>query len=72
MNKPLFRRNEIEVVTSQYRFSHGKEPKGRGLWLFCFVGSKDVFEFNGSYGEAKRAAIAEAQKRNVCVAYVMS
>lgn len=35
----------IEVNTSEYQFSHGHAPRGRGGWAFrmrCTLGSKDA------------------------------
>lgn len=43
----------IEFSDREYRFEHGKSPKGRGWWIFTFEG----YEFCG-YGtltEAKSA-----------------
>jgi hypothetical protein len=51
----------MEFNTSEYRFSHGKEPRGTGSWAFSTVkapvaGVNEIFWFNGSYGDAKKAA----------------
>lgn len=31
----------METKTTQYRFSHGKEPRGYGLWMMSVTGKKD-------------------------------
>lgn len=56
-----------EVSTSRYEFSHGRSPRGQGSWGF-FLGSsslEDLFWANGTYSEARRAAVAEANRRGV-------
>lgn len=74
--------SEVRFETSDYVFSYGKEPKGSGQWIF-FLGKKNVrasdhdydkyaFSYNGSYGDAKKAAEKEAKKRGVDVVYVGS
>ena len=54
----------VEVNTSEYRFSHGREPRGRGLWCFALSGYMKGTEFtehNGTYSEAKAKAVREAR-----------
>jgi len=48
-----------KVNPQEYLSSHGKLPKGRGLWAFCVHPSHgyEPFIFNGSYTEAKAAAL---------------
>jgi hypothetical protein len=60
----------LDFATDQFEWSHGKKPRGHGLWMFqlslmrvdgrraCRV---ETFEFNGSYGDAKRAAVKHAR-----------
>lgn len=47
--------NQIEFSTSDYRWTWGREPKGRGMWMFFFEGYE--FSFCGTYAEAKKACI---------------
>ena len=60
------------VDTTQFEFSHGRKPRGRGLWMFELQsGHRD----NGpreqwtpcrpalTYTEAKRVAVRTARKR---------
>lgn len=51
----------IEVRTSEYQFSHGHLPRGRGGWLFTIgrqTGQRaDYFSANGTYADARTAAI---------------
>lgn len=53
----------IRVNTSQYEFSHGKQPRGYGHWAFE-IGAETLF-FSGNYGDAKRQAVQAAKDRNV-------
>lgn len=57
--------SHVTVDDSAFYRSHRRWPKGRGGWLFCDYavwGQNDylshVVNFNGTYGEAKRAAKA--------------
>lgn len=53
----------IEVCTEEYVFTHGSAPRGKGLWMFVLAGDRGAttFEFNGTYGQAKAAAVREAR-----------
>lgn len=44
---------KIEFSNWEYMKSHGKAPKGRGMWFFSFEGYE--FEAWGSLTEAKKA-----------------
>lgn len=52
--------NQIEFSTWEYLKAHGKQPKGRGSWIFFFEG----YEFWG-YG-----TLTEAKKQ--CIQYIKS
>lgn len=61
------KKNQVRVNTSEYRFSHGCEPKGRGFWAFSYKRDPDfssksgeVIWFIGTYAEARKQAIAKA------------
>ena len=55
------------VKTNKYFAAHGKQPKGKGLWMFeNSVGT--TMCFNGTYTQAKK----EAQKVMSGVIYVCS
>ncbi len=43
-----------------YHNSHLRKPRGRGLWLFQ-IGAA-VFEHNGTYAEARKAAAEAARE----------
>ena len=43
---------KIEFTDSEYRFEHGKAPKGLGWWFFKFEGHE--FETTGTLTEAKK------------------
>lgn len=56
-------KSQVSVYTGAYSFSHGKEPRGGGHWAFGYTRNpdiKDVKWYFGTYGEAKKQAIAEA------------
>lgn len=59
--------SSIRVSTSQYVFTHGHEPRGRGSWAFYFNLQEEPWWAPGSllYSKARRLALAEAQKRGV-------
>lgn len=43
---------KIEFSTREYLKEHGKQPKGRGWWMFTFEGY--LFEATGTLTEAKK------------------
>ena len=54
----------VRTSTSQFVASHGKQPRGRGLWcLHLRVGPATVEEFwhNGTLAEARKAAVAHVR-----------
>lgn len=55
----------ITVSTEEYRRSHGKAPRGRGLWLFVLGDNgrwlAEPCGYNGTYGEARANAIQQAR-----------
>lgn len=62
-----------DFITTQYEFSHGRKPRGIGYWAFFFNSAGDEPWFaEGAlpYGEAKKLAKAEAERRNVQRVYV--
>lgn len=60
---------EVEVDTRRYRMSHLREPRGRGGWLFETHDGEILGNFNGTYGEAKRAAQLAAATRGITLIY---
>lgn len=68
----------VEVFTGDYEFSHGHAPKGRGGWLFCKVDPRrhnDYLDhllpnFNGTYTEAKKAAVAYCKQHRIRMIFV--
>ena len=60
--------NRVLVNTSSYVRSHGKLPRGTGLWAFCPVGEEptyapddgksNLYTVHGTYSEAKKRAQA--------------
>lgn len=58
-------KNRVEVSTKAFEFAHGRSPRGRGGWLFDFAHSAtnedvEAKNFNGTFQEAKRDAVAFA------------
>lgn len=53
-----------EVLTSEYVFAHGKNPKGFGNWMFR-LGVGLYFQSRTTYGEAKKFALKEANRLGV-------
>lgn len=55
------------VETRDYMRSHGKQPRGFGSWAFAFSREAkldDLFwAYNMNYADAKKQAVAEAQRR---------
>ena len=60
----------VRVETSKYENSNGKAPKGFGAWWFEANGQ--MFEFTGSYGEAKKAAVKWAKAQGAMVVKVQA
>jgi len=62
MNATRIAASSVTVITSQYKFTHGGMPKGRGLWMFFYSEGSCLrtFSFNGLYSEAKREAVKVA------------
>lgn len=56
-----------------YRNAHGKEPRGFGSWAFQIGDSKTTFWCHqATYGDAKKAAKAEARRLNFGHVVVLS
>ncbi|MBN1443725.1 MAG: hypothetical protein JXA90_13530 [Planctomycetes bacterium] len=58
----------IEVNTTRYEFSHGKQPRGYGWWAFDIIRyhgdgtrTRERVMRAGKYGEAKRYAVTLAR-----------
>ena len=61
------------VITTDYVSSHGKQPAGKGAWIFG-LGSKkedDWFQVNDTFANAKKQAIEKAKKAGIAKVYVM-
>lgn len=55
----------VEISTSEYEFSHGHKPRGRGSWAFEIAGEVTWIPGSRTYGEAKREAVSIARQRGV-------
>ena len=53
-------KNQVRVSTSDFRFSHGKSPRGFGGWVFEFNHAFVERAPTGSFAEAKKWAINRA------------
>ena len=66
------------VSTTQFELAHGKKPRGRGSWAFAFdvavngEFAEDLFWSQGTFAEARRAAVVEARRRGVTHVEVQS
>lgn len=61
-------KSQVTVDTSEYRFSHGREPKGRGSWAFSEKRNpnyKEVKWYDGTYVQARRQAVTEAAANGI-------
>ena len=58
------------IETTRYQASHNKAPKGRGLWMFETASREVVVQHNGTYAEAKQAAIAHGKQHGHAALYV--
>jgi hypothetical protein len=58
------------ICTSRFYRSHLTSPRGRGSWLFENQAGDIVFMHNGTYSEAKRAAMAYCAQRGLAGLYV--
>ena len=62
--RPLPKKS-IEVLTGEFRASHGRSPSGRGFWWFASYRGDKTFSHNGLYSGAKKAAIAWAAEQRI-------
>lgn len=63
----------VEFNTTDYVFSHSKEPKGNGAWAFALdrAGKKSLkFSPQMSYAEAKKWAKEQPEFKGARVIYV--
>ena len=68
----------IRFETSLYKWTHGKEPRGRGLWVYEIQrtsdGKTEKYWVHGSYTETKtkvRSLIRTLQQDSAWVVTVM-
>ncbi len=57
----------FQIYKSEYRFCHGREPRGKGYWAFAENGAtpfEKIFWFNGLFSEASKEAIRYAKENN--------
>jgi len=59
----------VAVDTDRYVNSHGKKPKGHGVWMFQ-IGDEEI-SFEGNYGKAAAEAKKEASKRKLMRIFVL-
>ena len=58
---------KIRVSTTEYEFSHGRKPRGRGSWAFDLgaIFPKATLWFCGTYTEALKSATRAAKEHKV-------
>ena len=58
-------RNTVWFDTAEFEFSHGKTPRGIGMWAFDFGRGPEFTPDCCSFTDAKRWAKKQAQARRV-------
>lgn len=53
----------VYIDYTQYMFSHGRSPRGTGMW--AFVWDNEIRMFDGTFQAACRTAAAEARQAGV-------
>jgi len=53
----------MKVHTDEYKWTHGKIPRGEGNWAFYVGNDETPVFFRGKFSEAKKLAIELALKR---------
>ena len=65
---------KVRVDTTKYQFSHGKQPRGYGNWMFHILTAKGVLPSAStgpmSYSDAKCEAMAKAKAEGAIVVEV--
>ena len=61
---------KVEFNTNRYTFSHGKAPRGYGVWWFEARGQE--VSFSGKYAEAKKQAAKWAKENGFSEVKVLS
>jgi hypothetical protein len=62
---------KINVYTHKFKFSHGKEPRGRGWWAFDIAGETVYTKRSMTYADAKKMAIGIAKEKGKTSIYVL-
>jgi len=67
----------VDVDTTEWRRSHGSEPRGRGSWAFAlgtWLTRESPIWCPGSvtYAQARRWALAQAVERGFPIVFVLS
>lgn len=65
-------KNQVRVSTSDFRFAHGKSPRGFGGWFFEFNYAFVERAPSGSFTEAKKWAINRAVQLGTATVEVCS
>lgn len=61
-----------ELATYRFEFAYGKSPKGTGNWLFEDDNFNIIFSAYGTFGQAKKEALAEAKRKGIAKIHVCS
>ena len=69
----------MEFITTDYRFDHGAEPRGRGSWAFSprrhpAADDKTIFwsPAEATFAEAKKAARAHFKGTGIAFLWVLA
>lgn len=65
----------IEIITTQYEFSHGRKPRGRGFWAFAPVRNPEagniIWTGQMTYADAKKHVATIARERGITTLHVL-
>ncbi len=63
--KPAPATRHVSVSTKNFEFAHGRKPRGRGCWIFDLLDDQGntvaSVTHTGTYGDAKKVAVARAK-----------
>ncbi len=51
----------MRTNTNEYERTHGRKPRGTGMWLFKIGNRETLFASTGTYTEAKKSATFTAK-----------
>lgn len=61
----------VQISTTKYEFSHGRQPRGCGDWAFSIDGEGPVWVVGVPYTEAKAEAVRRAREAGATLVEVL-